>query len=237
MWPLIGDDLLSALGEGIPDDHARQALADDYITRLRPAQVVDLGCGPGDSVDQFRSARPDVRWIGVDVESSPEVASRSRTDAEFRSFDGVNMPFEDGSLELVFCKQVLEHVREPAPLLADVARALRPGGLLAGSTSHLEPFHSLSTWNYTPYGLSLLLRGAGLELLELRPGIDSLTLIANRGMGMPGFTNRWWSSESPLNRAIDLAGRAGRLDARRRNAVKLIFSAQYAFLVRRPDPV
>jgi SAM-dependent methyltransferase len=231
---VIGDDLLGVLGERIPADHAGQALADDYIARLRPSEVVDLGCGPGGSVDQFRSVRPDVRWIGLDVEGSPEVAARSRSDAEFRSFDGVHMPFEDGALELVFCKQVLEHVREPGPLLADVARALRPGGLLAGSTSQLEPFHSLSTWNYSPYGLSRLLEGAGLEVLELRPGIDGLTLIANRGLGMPRFTNRWWSSESPLNRAIGLYGRARRLDARRVNAIKLLFCGQFCFLARRP---
>ena len=231
---MIGEDLVAVLGDRIPADHARQALADDYIASLRPESVVDLGCGEGDSVDQFRSVRPDVSWIGLDVESSPEVARRRRDDAEFRTFDGLHLPFEDGSLELVFCKQVLEHVREPGELLGDVARALRPGGRLAGSTSQLEPFHSLSTWNYTPHGLALLLERAGLEVLELRPGIDSLTLIANRGLGMPSFTNRWWSSESPLNRAIDVYGRVRRLDARRVNAIKLVFCGQFCFLARRP---
>ena len=235
MWALIGDDLRDLLGERIPGDHARQALADDYITRFAPASVVDLGCGSGDSVDGFRAANPHVHWLGLDVESSPEVAARTRADAEFRTFDGTRIPLDDGSVELVFCKQVLEHVREPARLLAEVARVLRAGGFLAGSTSHLEPFHSLSTWNYTPYGLSLLLEGAGLEVAELRPGIDALTLIANRGMGMPRFTNRWWSRESPLNRAIDGFVRARRLDARQANAIKLLFCGQFCFLARRPD--
>lgn len=230
---MIGADLVEVLGERIPDDHARQALADDYIARLAPESVIDLGCGEGGSVDQFRSVRPGVRWLGVDVESSPEVARRSRTDAEFRTFDGVNIPAEDGSFAAVYCKQVLEHVRDPAPLLRDVARVLEPGGTFFGSTSQLEPFHSLSTWNYTPHGLALLLEGAGLEVVELRPGIDSLTLIANRGLGMPRFTNRWWSSESPLNRAIDLFGRARRLDARSVNAIKLLFCGQFCFLARR----
>jgi SAM-dependent methyltransferase len=234
VWALIGDDLRDLLGERIPGDHARQALADDYITRLAPGSVIDLGCGAGDSVDAFRAANPAVRWLGLDVESSPEVAARTRTDAEFRTFDGTRIPLDDASFECVFCKQVLEHVREPAPLLAEVARVLRPGGSLAGSTSHLEPFHSLSTSNYTPYGLSLLLEGAGLEVVELRPGIDSLTLIANRGMGMPRFTNRWWSRESPLNRAIDGFVRARGLDARRANAIKLLFCGQFCFLARRP---
>ncbi len=230
---MIADDLRELLGERIPGDHARQALADDYIERLAPESVIDLGCGEGGSVDEFRSVRPDVRWLGVDVASSPEVARRTRSDAEFRTFDGVNIPAEDGSFAAVYCKQVLEHVREPAPLLREVARVLRPGGAFFGSTSHLEPFHSLSTCNYTPHGLALLLEDAGLDVVELRPGIDSLTLIANRGLGMPRFTNRWWSSESPLNRVIDLYGRARRLDPRALNAIKLLFCGQFCFLARR----
>jgi SAM-dependent methyltransferase len=232
--PLIGDDLCDLLGERIPGDHARQVLADDYISRLAPDSVVDLGCGSGDSVDRFRAANPRVSWLGVDVQSSPEVAERTRTDADFRTFDGIHLPLGDASVECVYCKQALEHVRQPEPLLRDVVRVLRPGGLLAGSTSHLEPFHSLSTWNYTSYGLSLLLEDAGLEVLELRPGIDALTLIANRGLGMPRFTKRWWSRESPLNRAIDVFARARRLDARQANAIKLLFCGQFCFLARRP---
>jgi SAM-dependent methyltransferase len=211
-------------------------LADHWIeTALEPgSRVLDLGCGTGDSVDQFRAVDPSVRWVGVDLPSSPEVGRRVRTDAEFHVFDGEHLPFEDGSFDFVYCKQVLEHVRRPALLLADVVRVLSPGGTFAGSTSQLEAFHSLSTWNYTPYGLKLLMDDAGLALEELRPGIDSLTLIVHRGLGMPAITRRYWARESPLNRAIGLFGRVRRLDARRINAIKLLFCGQFAFLARRP---
>ncbi|MEA2459812.1 MAG: hypothetical protein QOC95_2784 [Thermoleophilaceae bacterium] len=231
---MLGDDLRALLGDAIPRERARQALADDYIPRLASGSVIDLGCGAGDSVDQFRSVNPDVRWVGVDVERSPEVDSRRRGDAEFVTFDGLRLPFGDGSFDAVYCKQVLEHVREPAPLIAEVARVLRPGGLFAGSTSQLEPFHSYSTWNYTPYGLALLLEEAGLELLEMRPGIDSLAVIVNRGLGMPAFTRRWWRVESPLNRVADGFGRVRRLAPVQVNAIKLLLCGQFAFLARRP---
>ena len=194
---------------------------------------MDLGCGAGDSVDQFRSVDPGVSWVGVDLERSPEVASRVRADAEFRVFDGVHLPAEDASFDSVYCKQVLEHVRAPEPLIAEVARVLRPGGLFGGSTSQLEPFHSYSTWNYTPYGLSLLLEEAGLSVLEMRAGIDSLALIVNRGVGMRGWTRRWWSVESPLNRVISGFGRVRRLSPQQVNAIKLLLCGQFAFLARR----
>jgi SAM-dependent methyltransferase len=231
---MLGDDLLAVLGPAVPRSPARQALADDYIPRLAAGSVLDLGCGAGNSVEQFRNVNPDVRWVGVDVERSPEVASRRRTDAEFVTFDGVSLPFGDASFDAVYCKQVLEHVRAPAPLLAEVARVLRPGGLFAGSTSQLEPFHSYSTWNYTPYGLSLLLAEAGLPVIEMRAGIDSLALIVNRGLGMRSWTRRWWSVESPLNRVASGFGRVRRLDPEQVNAIKLLLCGQFTFLAQRP---
>jgi SAM-dependent methyltransferase len=228
---VIGDDLLELVRDAVPADHSRQVLADDWIPRAPAgARVLDLGCGTGDSVDQFGAS---VEWVGVDLERSPEVDRRVRSDAQFHTFDGEHLPFEDGSFDFVYCKQVLEHVQRPAVLLADVARVLRPGGTFAGSTSQLEAFHSLSTFNYTPYGLKLLLEDAGLRLEELRPGIDSLTLIVHRGLGMPAITRRYWGRESPLNRAIGLFARARRLDALHVNAIKLLFCGQFAFLARR----
>ena len=134
---MLGDDLLEALGDSVPRSPVPQALADDYIPEIASGSVIDLGCGAGDSVVQFRNVNPSVRWVGVDIERSPEVASRRRTDAEFVTFDGVQLPFEDSCFDAVYCKQVLEHVREPGPLLAEVARVLRPGGAFAGSTSQL----------------------------------------------------------------------------------------------------
>jgi SAM-dependent methyltransferase len=227
------------LGDALPADHAGQVLADHYIDREigrepgRPWRVLDLGCGVGDSVDAFRARDPQVEWVGIDVPGSPEARERTRTDARFETFDGIALPFEDGSFDLVFCKQVLEHVRHPEPLLSEVARVLAPGGFFAGSTSQLEPYHSLSVWNYTPVGLAALFREAGLTPAEVRPGIDALTLIAWRMTGRPGWFGRWWARPSPLNRALDLYGRAIRLDPRLLNATKLLFCGQFAFLARR----
>ncbi len=233
---VIGDDLRAQLRHRLPGDHSHQVLAEDYIERLSApaARVLDLGCGMGDSIEQFRDVEPSVRWLGVDLDWSPEVARRVRIDAEFASFDGVHLPAPDASIDAVYCKQVLEHVRDVGALLCDVTRVLRPGGLFAGSTSQLEPYHSLSLANLTPYGLLVMLEAVGLELVEVRPGIDALTLMLHRGFGMPQFSRRWWGKESPLNRLIELFGRLRQLDCAQRNAIKLIFCAQYSFLARRP---
>jgi SAM-dependent methyltransferase len=196
--------------------------------------VLDLGCGAGDSVDLFRSLEPRVQWTGADIERSPEVAERTRTDADFVTFDGERLPFAYRSFDLVYCKQVLEHVEHPRDLIAEAARVLRPGGHLAGSTSQLEAFHSYSFFNWTPYGFTRVAEEAGLDVVELRPVIDGFTLVAWRALGLPRFFYRWWAHESPPYRLMELAARAMRLDTRTRNQIKLVLSGQFAFLARRP---
>jgi SAM-dependent methyltransferase len=234
-----GRELATLLDGVIPRDHARQMIAEAYVgqdlgrSSGRPWRVLDVGCGPGFSVDVFRMRDPEVQWIGLDLPDSPEVRTRTRTDARFETFDGVTIPFEDESFDLVYCKQVLEHVHRPAPLLAEVGRVLARGGFLAGSTSQLEPFHSLSLWNYTPFGFAELIAEAGLTLVEVRPGIDVFTLLGWRLLGPRRCFNRWWGGQSPFNRAIDIVGRARGLGPRELNATKLVFCAQFAFLARR----
>lgn len=238
-----GRELEELLGPVLPTDHAQQTIADAYIEREighspeRPWRVLDLGCGPGSSVDYFRARDPDVQWVGLEVPDPHEPPTRR--DARIETFDGVSIPFDDESFDLVYCKQVLEHVRHPLPLLEQVRRVLSPGGYLAGSTSQLEPFHSRSMWNYTPLGLAELLEEAGLSLQELRPGIDGLVLIVRRLLPRRApfdrWYARWWGGQSPLNRTIDTYARARRLDVRAVNAAKLLFSGQFAFLAQRVE--
>ncbi|HEY2656589.1 MAG TPA: class I SAM-dependent methyltransferase [Solirubrobacteraceae bacterium] len=240
-----GRELLDELGSVVPGDHSRQRLAEDYIERRlgaarTPWRVLDLGCGDGGSVDRFRSVDPEVRWVGLDVPDSPEVRTRRRGDAEFQSFDGVTIPFPEASFDLVYCRQVLEHVRHPEPLLAEVRRVLAPGGCFAGSTSQLEPYHSLSIWNFTPAGFCTLIGSAGLEPVEVRPGIDGVALISVRlfGSSPPRWLQRqfakWWATRSPLNALIDLYARVAALDPQATNATKLVLCGAFTFLARRP---
>jgi hypothetical protein len=80
-----------------------------------------------------------------------------------------------------------------------------------------------------------MIEDAGMEVVELRPVIDGLTLVTWRTIGLPSFFYRWWGPrESPLNRVIELAGRARRLDARTRNQIKLTLCGQFAWLAAAP---
>jgi SAM-dependent methyltransferase len=234
---LPGGDLRALLRPALASRSSPQVSAEDLVPSVlagRPeATVIDLGCGRGDSVDVFRAADPAVRWIGLELPDSETFRGRTRDDADFRVFDGVHLPFADHSVDVVFCKQVLEHVERPHQLLPDVRRVLRSGGVFAGSTSHLEPYHGYSIANFTPYGLKRLLERSGFELELIRPGIDGPTLIARRLLRGAKWFDRWWARRSPLNSMLDGVSRVLRWDAEDRNAIKLQFCGQYAFVARR----
>jgi SAM-dependent methyltransferase len=221
--------------DAIPDDHSRQVTAEYYVEQLvgtteKVWRVMDLGCGTGSSIDLFRQRIKHLEWVGLDIEQSPEVKQRIRTDADFKTFDGVHIPFESDSFDLVYSRQVFEHVRHPGELLSDVQRILRPHCFFVGSTSHLEPYHSYSLWNYTPLGFQRLLHDAGLELVEIRPGIDGLTLLLRRAFCCSKWFDVFFRRESPLNVGIEIARRVARKNCGWSNTAKLLFCGHFCFL-------
>jgi SAM-dependent methyltransferase len=230
-----GDELIKKF---IPDDHSRQVssifiLDKIFNSGIKVNSVLDLGCGKGDSVDYFRKKNPDIKWVGVDIECSPEVSLRKRTDAEFVAFDGINLPFEKESFDLIFSNQVFEHVRYPERLLKEVYRVLNKGGYFVGSVSHLEPYHSLSIWNYTPYGFKILIEESGMELKEIRPGIDVLTLIIRRAFRGHKCFDRYWRKESPLNKLIGFVSFFMHKKHNEINLIKLLFCGQFIFVAQK----
>lgn len=227
----MSETLRKKIKDCIPFDCSNQCSLSSYIVshKSHVNKVLDLGCGNGNSLDMFMSINSHVDWFGLDIESSPEVASRTRTDCSFYSYDGVNIPFESNCFDMVYCRQVLEHVVYPNKLLLDVYRVLRPGGVFIGSVSQLEPYHSYSTFNYTPYGLEIMIRESGMILKEVRPGIDGITLLIRR-LSKGRLFNKYFEKESPLNRLITLLGIITRKDHFYINSYKLLFAGHLIFL-------
>lgn len=228
-------DVYDYLKESLPGDHSRQVTAEAVLQArvakgFAPTKVLDFGCGDGRSIDLFRRVLPQADWTGVDIEASPEVASRRRQDGRFVTYDGYELPFPDRSFPLVYSHQVLEHVRKPELALREIARVLEPDGLFIGQTSQFEPYHSYSLWNFTVYGFKRIVEDAGLQLAELRPGIDGFTLMRRTYEGRPPEMSKYFSQESPINEEIERSAEGKRTAIR--NYRKLLFCGQFIFVVR-----
>lgn len=100
---------------------------------LHPDMIAaDVGAGTG-----FMAAGLVARVSKVHVvDGSPVMVDEARKNlAEFRNVeyhtaDIVDLPFEDGSLDVVFANMVLHHIPEPLAAIREMARVLRPGGRL-----------------------------------------------------------------------------------------------------------
>lgn len=233
-------DIYEYLESALPRNHFHQSSAESVlrahvVAGLTASRVLDFGCGDGRSINLFREILPDAKLTGVDIASSPEVDLRRRTDGEFVTYEGFELPFEDRSFDLVFSHQVLEHVRKPELALSEVARVLRPGGLFIGQTSQFEPYHSYSLWNFTVYGFKRIAEDAGLILDELRPGIDGFTLMQRSYQGRPTHMSRYFTEESPIN--VEIEGTVVGRPVHICNYRKLMIAGQFVFVLRRPlDP-
>jgi arsenite methyltransferase len=96
-------------------------------------RILDVGCGPGFyCVELAEEVGQTGSVVGVD--SSPamlELATRrcaGHNGIELRAGDSVSLPVTDASFDAALCVQVLEYVPDPTVALAEMHRALRPGG-------------------------------------------------------------------------------------------------------------
>ena len=104
---------------------------------LRPGQVaLDVGCGPGANLDDLSAGVTAAgRIIAVDLDPAMAREARSRmagqAGVQVMVGDGHALPLAGRSVDRVRLDRVLQHVRSPAGVLAEIRRVARPGAILA----------------------------------------------------------------------------------------------------------
>lgn len=112
-------------------------------------RVLDLGCGEGRHAIHFYLVA-EVTSLGVDI-SARDLATAARRFAPFarpedqtRSFhlqraDAARLPYADASIDKLVCSEVLEHLPDYQPVLKEIRRVIKPGGLVAISVPRAWP--------------------------------------------------------------------------------------------------
>jgi ubiquinone/menaquinone biosynthesis C-methylase UbiE len=122
------------------DNWDDQRLREAVLGRLRQNMVVlDLGAGTG-RVTQMNFRGWAQRVVGIDPD--PCVRDNPLLD---EACQGVadRLPFPDGSFDLVFCDNVLEHLADPEAVLREVNRVLKLGGVFLAKTPNRTHYMTL----------------------------------------------------------------------------------------------
>lgn len=116
--------------------------------RGEDAIVLSIGGGPDRWGDHITNLNID-RFPNVDVVG-----------------DAYALPYADGSVDSVLCWAVIEHLEFPERAIAEMHRALRPGGLALLNTPFLQAFHAYPNHfqNLTLIGQNRMLERAGFEI-------------------------------------------------------------------------
>jgi ubiquinone/menaquinone biosynthesis C-methylase UbiE len=128
-------------------------------------RVLELGPGPGYfTAGAAAAVGPSGRIIAADLQREMLVALRDRIDApvDLIVAEAAHLPFRAGALDTAFLVSMLGEVPDPAHALHEVARVLRPGGVVSFSETMNDPDYVRLA------SLARLCAAAGLEPLRRR---------------------------------------------------------------------
>lgn len=111
----------------------RRELVYDVLEPQPGERILDVGCGPGFYVAELLDrVGPEGTVTGVDRSEAMLAVASSRTRAHgnvtFHEAEATALPVKDGEFDAALSVQVLEYVEDVPAVLAELSRALRPGG-------------------------------------------------------------------------------------------------------------
>jgi ubiquinone/menaquinone biosynthesis C-methylase UbiE len=108
------------------------------LPHLRPGmRLLDVGCGPGSITRGFAERLAPGQVVGIDLSRAAldgarrDAADRGLTNLQYEEGSVYQLRFADGSFDVAYAHQVLQHLRERAAALGEMLRVVRPGGMVA----------------------------------------------------------------------------------------------------------
>ncbi|MGE0043489.1 MAG: class I SAM-dependent methyltransferase [Vicinamibacterales bacterium] len=125
--------------------------------------MLDAGCGQKPYAGLFTRV---TKYIGM--EYAPGSGYRGNSADVYG--DGAAIPLASASVDSVLCTEVLEHVPDPDAVMREIARVLKPGGVVVCTAPFFYPVHDeYDFFRYSPMSVPTLMRRHGLEVVRSEP--------------------------------------------------------------------
>ena len=99
-----------------------------HISLTGRERTIDIGCGDGGDCELLMESVKEA--VGIDVEFNSNWQKNKKKQMEFSVADVCNLPFRDGSFDLVFEKDALHHVGKVAEASKEILRITKTGGYI-----------------------------------------------------------------------------------------------------------
>jgi ubiquinone/menaquinone biosynthesis C-methylase UbiE len=158
---------------------------------LRPARILDVGCGTGRLLTRIASLYRQAHVVGVDASSEmiknatvTAVTAPAVRPARFASAAAGQLPFADGLFDLAVVTLSVSHWGDKAAGLAEMSRVMAPDATLVAADvlpaplSHYMTIQGRRRKLAPSHELPSLIAASGLRVEHVEP-IGSVTLVAN----------------------------------------------------------
>ena len=152
-----------------------QKLQNLIISNNTIKEFIDLGCNLGEVV--YHVSQLGVNAVGVDF---PSVITRISLPINKLSMD-LNKQFPSGKYDIIFCREILEHITNPDLFLANCSQISNPGGYLFISCPFTNRQYQSNAFHlriFKQEQLAEILRKYGFKILETMVDGESNVLIA-----------------------------------------------------------
>jgi ubiquinone/menaquinone biosynthesis C-methylase UbiE len=102
--------------------------------------ALDVGCAEGFFMDAIRERFGTEIW-GVDISDAAVIKCREQLGAPVAAGDALSLPFADGSFDLVYSTETIEHVLHPDQMIAEMKRVARRWVVVTTPVSQSEHEH------------------------------------------------------------------------------------------------